>query len=226
MPPINKIALTREAIENGKIHQLIKNGDYGVTFISDEERQNSLKEMFNYQDITKDVWLFGYGSLIWTPANNYSERCPMVVSGYHRKFCLETHMGRGSKDAPGLMLGLDVGGSCRGMGYRLSPDEAFRELEIIWKREMVTSSYVPRWLSASTGGEKVKAIGFVVNRKTDRYVGSIEDAEAAQYISQGSGFLGTCLEYLNNTASHLKQNGMPDKYLNRLQAMVNQLKVS
>ena len=56
MPPINKIALTREAIDNGKIHQLIKNGDYGVTFISDEERQNSLKEMFNYEDITKDVW--------------------------------------------------------------------------------------------------------------------------------------------------------------------------
>ena len=56
-------------------------------------------------------------------------------------------------------------------------------------------------------------------------MGSIEDAEAAQYISQGSGFLGTCLEYLNNTASHLIQNGMPDKYLNRLQAMVNQLKV-
>ena len=135
-------------------------------------------------------------------------------------------MGRGSKDAPGLMLGLDVGGSCRGMGYRLSPDEAFRELEIIWKREMVTSSYVPKWLSAATGGEKVKAIGFVVNRKTDRYVGSIEDAEAARYISQGSGFLGTCLEYLNNTASHLIQNEMPDKYLNRLQAMVNQLKVS
>ena len=79
MPPINKIALTREAIENGKIHQLIKNGDYGVTFISDEERQNSLKEMFNYQDITKDVWLFGYGSLIWNPAINYSERSPMAI---------------------------------------------------------------------------------------------------------------------------------------------------
>ena len=57
-------------------------------------------------------------------------------------------------------------------------------------------------------------------------MGSIEDAEAAKYISQGSGFLGTCLEYLNNTASHLQKNGMPDKYLNRLQAMVSQLKVS
>lgn len=89
---------------------------------------------------------------------------------------------------------------------------------------MVTSSYVPRWLFATTGGKKVRAIGFVVNRKTDRYVGGIDDAKAAQYISQGSGFLGTCLEYLNNTATHLTQNGMPDKYLNRLQTMVNQLR--
>ena len=225
MPPINKITLTREIIETGQIHRLIQDGNYGVTFISDEERRNSLRKMFDNKDITEDVWLFGYGSLIWNPAINFSERAPMVVCGYHRKFCLETYMGRGSKDAPGLMLGLDVGGSCRGMGYKLSPDQAFQELEIIWKREMVTESYLPRWLFAKTGGKNVRAIGFIVNRNTDRYVGKIDENKVAQYIAQASGFLGTCLEYLDNTADHLTQSGMPDKYLNRIQALAKKLKL-
>ena len=221
-----KISLTRQTILSGRIHEIIKNEDRDVKIVSDEERSRSIQRMLENKPVSQDVWLFGYGSLIWNPTINYIERKPMVVSGFHRKFCLKTYLGRGSKKAPGLMLGLDHGGSCRGIGYKISSKNTFRELEVIWKREMVTASYIPKWLSARIGPKKIKALGFVVNRKLDRYVSQLEDSEIARLIYNAAGFLGTCSEYLENTAKHLEASGIPDKHLNRIQSLVQKLGTS
>ena len=88
---------------------------------------------------------------------------------------------------------------------------------------MVTASYVPKWLSARIGDQKIKALGFVVNRKLDRYVNLLEDSEVAKLIYNAAGFLGTCSEYLEKTAKHLDESGIPDKYLTRIQALVQKL---
>tara|TARA_Y100000588_G_scaffold393807_1_gene511241 strand:- start:2798 stop:3367 length:570 start_codon:yes stop_codon:yes gene_type:complete len=181
--------------------------------------------MFNHEKIKEDVWLFGYGSLIWNPAIEYLEKQPMLVCGFHRKFCLKTYLGRGSKNCPGLMLALDKGGSCKGLGYRISSKKAAKELEIIWSREMAMNSYIPRWLSARIGERKLKVLGFVVNRKLDRYVGKLEDQKTAEFIYRAEGFLGKCSEYLYNTAEQLEYHGLKDKYLYRIRDIVHKLEL-
>src|SRR3546814_9302515 len=113
------------------------------------------------------VWLFGYGSLIWNPAFDYAEKRPATVHGLHRRFCLQTHLGRGSRERPGLVLALDRGGSCRGVVLRIAPENVESELDIVWRREMISHSYRPTWVTAQTSDGPVRAIGFAINRSEE-----------------------------------------------------------
>lgn len=119
------------------------------------------------------------------------------------------------------MLGLDRGGSCRGVAFRIPAERARAELDIVWRREMVGPGYSPRWLRAHGAESSVLAIGFVVNRDGDRYIGDMDDREAAKRIATASGFLGPCADYLHQTSRHLADLGMPDSGLLRLEALVN-----
>lgn len=96
-----KLALTRETIQSGEIHDLIKNHDSAFELLSDAERAASLNAMFEDGPIHEDVWLFAYGSLIWNPTIDFAERRCVTVRGYHRKFCLEVLLGRGSRENRG-----------------------------------------------------------------------------------------------------------------------------
>jgi cation transport protein ChaC len=218
-----KNILTRDSILSGKIHQLIKAEDTSMKMLTDQQRAESLQAMFNNENIKEDVWLFGYGSLIWNPAIYFEQKSPMLIYGFHRKFCLKTYLGRGSKEFPGLVLGLDHGGSCRGVAFKISAKTAYKELEVVWNREMVSGSYTPKWLSGKIGTTSVKALGFVVDRKQDRYVNNLTDIEVAHLISKANGFLGSCCDYLLNTSEHLKNLGIPDKKLTNLVDLVNQI---
>jgi cation transport protein ChaC len=220
-PPI---ALTREAILSGKIHDMIKHHASPFEMRTEEERTASLDAMFDGEPICEDVWLFAYGSLIWNPAIYFAEQRCVTVHGYHRKFCLEVHLGRGSPEAPGLMLGLDRGGSCRGVALRIPAARAREELEVVWQREMVGTAYTAKWLRAVGNGDAIRAIGFVVDRAHDRYVGGMEEQQAAALIADASGFLGPCADYLEQTSSHLKKLGIPDSGLLRLQALVEKIR--
>jgi glutathione-specific gamma-glutamylcyclotransferase len=214
--------LTREAIMSGKIHELIKGHDVPFELLSDQDRTASLEAMFNDGPIKEDVWLFAYGSLIWNPAIHFAEQRCVTIHGYHRRFCFEVHLGRGSPEAPGLMLGLDRGGSCRGVAFRIEAERAREELDVVWRREMVSPAYSPKWLRALDGGTPIRALGFVVNRAHDRYVGDMDEARAAALISKASGFLGPCADYLRQTSRHLTELGIPDSGLSRLEALVNE----
>jgi cation transport protein ChaC len=221
--PAKKNVLTRDSILSGRIHELIKAEGTSMKLLTDQERAASLQAMFNNENIKDDVWLFGYGSLIWNPAINFKEKSPMLIYGFHRKFCLKTYLGRGSKESPGLVLGLDHGGSCRGVGFKIPAKIAYKELEVVWNREMVSGSYKPKWLSGKIGETPIKALGFVVDRKQDRYVNNLTDIEVAHLISKANGFLGSCCDYLLNTSEHLKNLGIPDKKLTNLVDLVNQI---
>ena len=220
-PPI---ALTREAILSGKIHNMIKRHASPFEMRTEAERTASLDAMFVGEPIREDVWLFAYGSLIWNPAIYFTEQRCVTVRGYHRKFCLEVQLGRGSLEAPGLTLGLDRGGSCRGVALRIPAARAREELEVVWQREMVGTAYTARWLRAAGNGEAIRAIGFVVDRTHDRYVGGMEELQAAALIANASGFLGPCADYLHQTSSHLTKLGIPDSGLLRLQALVGKIR--
>jgi|TARA_B110000467_G_C18327940_1_gene490616 cation transport protein ChaC len=211
-----KDILTRDSILSGKIHEIVKAEDSSMRLLTEEERRESLLSMFSDRKINQDVWIFGYGSLIWNPAIHFERKDIMTIYGFHRKFCLKTYLGRGNKEAPGLVLGLDHGGSCRGIAFKIPAKIAAHELEIIWRREMLSGSYIPRWLNGKINGISVKALGFVVNKQEDRYVGDLTDVETATLISKANGFLGTCADYLINTSEHLEDLGIPDKKLSQL----------
>ena len=192
--------------------------------LSDEELEASRRSMFEGGEPSEDVWLFGYGSLIWNPTIEFEESKPVTVRGYHRRFCLRTEMGRGSPDCPGLVLGLDLGGVCRGLAFRIARDKVEHELDIVWRREMISKAYQPRWLCATSDSGPLKVIGFVMNRRDQRYAGKLSDAEAADSIARAEGFLGPCRDYLYNTVDHLNELGIPDAGLSRLVDRVNEVR--
>ncbi len=165
--------------------------------------------------------MFGYGSLVWNPAFHFTERSLATVHGYHRRFCLWSTIGRGSPDAPGLMLGLDHGGCCRGVAYRVDEAAAGTELDILWRREMLAEAYRAVWTPVRLqSGRRVHAITFVINRSNARYIPRLDEAEAARHISGAAGNLGPCHEDLCETIAHLAELGIPDRPLERLAALV------
>jgi cation transport protein ChaC len=165
----------------------------------------------------EDVYVFGYGSLIWNPAFHFIDKAPARLRGWHRRFCLRMFQGRGSRETPGLMLALDHGGSCNGVAFRIAAAKAREELHVLWQREMFGGAYNARWVNLVTpDGAKIRAVTFVINRKHPRYIPELSLEQTAALIATGCGDLGTCREYLENTISHLAQLGLKDAGLERI----------
>jgi cation transport protein ChaC len=217
VPP--QVVITREALADGSLLAGVRARLLpGMVVRSDAEIEASLDAMLAAHDPAADVWVFGYGSLMWNPAFTYAERTVGVVHGYHRRFCLWLEMGRGSPDNPGLMLALDRGGVCRGVAFRIPAAQARSELLLVWRREMFGTAYIARWVQVRMAGATVPAITFVVNRDHPRYAGKVSDAEAAKHIATARGVLGTCESYLDNTMAHLRGLGIRDAGLERIAA--------
>ncbi len=164
----------------------------------------------------EDFWVFGYGSLMWHPGFPHLEVRPALLYGYHRHFCVFSHIYRGTPGRPGLVLGLDRGGACRGLAYRIPAAEGEEALAYLHEREMVTAVYDPRWLRMRTAQGPVIAAAYVVDRANKQYAGHLPLDEVADLIIQGNGDKGPCLEYLENTVRHLDALGLPDRTLKRL----------
>ena len=111
-----------------------------------------------------ETWVFGYGSLMWRPGFDYLDRQPARLYGYHRSFCIYSEYYRGTKERRGLVLGLDRGGCCRGIAFRLPPPQAHDILDYLWDREMVTSVYAPKVIDIRLGGRRLPIRTFVASR--------------------------------------------------------------
>ena len=220
---MSKLTLTRENILNGSLHASAREllGP-SVRFMTDEERRNSCREMLARAPKPERVWVFGYGSLIWNPAFHFSERRTALVHGYHRQFCLWARAGRGSPERPGLMLALERGGSVHGVAYRLPHTHVETELDVVWRREMITMAYRPVWVAARTPKGIEHAIAFIANHAHERYVRGLDAEETARYLAQGAGPLGHCRDYLFDTVSHLRELGIQDRRLEALAARVRE----
>ncbi|MBM1173875.1 gamma-glutamylcyclotransferase [Microvirga arabica] len=216
--------LTREALRDGFVHELVARSGIDLPVLSDEERRASLKATLASQPAPGDVWLFGYGSLIWNPAFHYVERQPVLIRGWHRQFCLSTPIGRGSPENPGLVLGLDRGGACRGVAFRIARSEADAELDLVWRREMVMGSYVPRWvkLHGPDLPEGTYGITFTINHAAPNYVRPASEADTARVVATACGALGSCQDYLFDTIHGLKGFGIHDHHLNRIADLVRE----
>ncbi len=215
------MSLTRDSIRAGVLQQMIEDGGCPIRLTTEDERHASILAMLGGRRVpTGDVWVFGYGSLIWNPAFHYAEHRLGTLHGWHRRFCLWTPLGRGTPEDPGLVLGLDRGGTCRGVAFRVRAAEAWEELDIVWRREMVSDGYLPRWVRVRTETGEVRAIAFTINRQASRYAGRLGLAEAAAVIARATGRLGSCADYLLSTVEHLDQLGIPDRHLRALREQV------
>ena len=214
------MALTRESIRSGAVHRLIAELGIEMRVLSEDELRASLEATLAEVDLSAGVWLFGYGSLIWNPAFHFSGRLVGRIYGYHRRFCLWTHLGRGCPERPGLVLGLERGGSCQGVAFHIAPGAVEEELMIVWRREMLGGAYLPRWVEVHTAVGRVPAIAFVINPSHERYARALDEAAVAETIATAEGFLGPCADYLVNTVDHLAELGIHDRPLERLRRQV------
>jgi cation transport protein ChaC len=212
--------LTRENIKNGIVIEMIKAGGGIVPSLSEEEIVASREATLAAMPAGADYWVFGYGSLIWNPAFHFEEQRIARLHGYHRKFCLWTHLGRGSPERPGMVLGLENGGSCVGVALRVHPDKVDEEFDIVWRREMVSGAYRPRWVKLRTDEGPIHAVAFVINPAHPRYAGDACEADIVQALATAAGPMGACVDYLNNTVDHLLDMGIVDRPLTDLRAKV------
>jgi len=211
-----RMELTRETIRSGAIRRAVMAADPTLRTLDDAELAASLAATLGRWNRREDIRLFAYGSLIWNPAFHFVERHAGVVRGYHRSYCLWTALSRGTPERPGLMLGLERGGACRGLVYRIAAGEVLEELDIVWRREMLTGAYVPRWVKVTTQAGRVDAVTFAINRDHSRYAGRLPEATVAEIVAGAAGPLGSCSDYLANTVDHLADHGIRDRMLLRL----------
>jgi len=167
-----------------------------------------------------DRWVFGYGSLMWRPGFDFAERCLATMPGVHRRLCIYSHVHRGTPDRPGMVLGLDRGGSCRGIGYRVGKSLWDDTLAYLREREQVTMIYKECWrdmtVVKSTGPERVQALVYMVDQKHDQYAGKRTAEELLPYVLQGHGKGGPCIDYISSTVDHLEELGFKDAHLSEV----------
>jgi cation transport protein ChaC len=162
------------------------------------------------------AWIFAYGSLMWQPGFAYAEAAPARLHGYHRSLCIYSIVHRGTPEQPGLVLGLDRGGSCRGWAFRVDPAQEAEVLAYVDARELVTEVYRRKRLPVIVGGRRVPAWSYVVRREHPQYAGRLADDRLLDLVRRGAGRSGQCRDYLLSTVSHLEAMGIVDGPLHAL----------
>lgn len=158
-----------------------------------------------------DFWVFGYGSLMWNPGFTHETAEQAVLHGAHRSLCVYSWFHRGTQERPGLVFGLDHGGACRGMAFKVSASERHETIAYLRKREQNTMVYRETWRKVRLiSGENVTALTFVVDRSHPQYAGSLPLAEQLNIVSGAVGQSGKNPEYVLNTASHMRDAGIQD----------------
>jgi cation transport protein ChaC len=159
----------------------------------------------------RDLWVFGYGSLMWRPDFTFEERQLATVHGYHRSLCVYSHVHRGSPERPGLVLGLDNGGSCRGVAFRVAADLRAETIANLRAREQVTMIYREIFLRTRlVDGRTVDALVYVVDRSHHQYAGRLPREHVLELVRNGVGVSGANPHYVLSTHDHLKTIGIRD----------------
>ena len=164
----------------------------------------------------QDLWIFAYGSLIWRPEFAFSERRLARLHDHHRSLCLWSRVNRGTPEVPGLVFGLDHGGSCSGVVFRIPGQAVPETFDALWAREMATGAYLPRWLACDTEEGMVSALAFVIDQTGVGYVPQLPEDDVVRIILRASGTYGPCIDYVLQTAEALKASGICDDHLDDL----------
>jgi glutathione-specific gamma-glutamylcyclotransferase len=164
----------------------------------------------------QENWVFGYGSLMWRAGFAFAERRRARLRGLHRRLCVYSHVHRGTPERPGLVMGLDRGGACRGIAYRIDPADWAETLAYLRSREQVTNVYLEvsrRVQLLDEDAREVTAIAYAVDRSHPQYAGKLAIDDLLRLIAQGHGISGPCADYVLSTAQHLRELGVEDRLL-------------
>jgi cation transport protein ChaC len=171
-----------------------------------------------------DLWVFGYGSLMWRPGFEFIDQVPARLIGEHRALCVYSFDHRGTPEKPGLVLGLDRGGACRGVAFRVPARRRDETIDYLRAREQTTNVYreVMRsvWLE-NEARQRVSALAYVVDRGHVQYAGRLSLAEQLRYVSQGHGRSGNNRDYVLSTVKSIEAQGFRDPQLHQLAAMLH-----
>ena len=173
----------------------------------------------NFDHATEDLWVFGYGSLMWRPGFAFAERVRAHVVGLHRSLCVYSFVHRGTPERPGLVLGLDRGGACHGIAYRAAAAERAATLAYLRAREQVTGVYLETVRTVSLAGNparSVKAVCYVVDRSHPQYAGRQTLEQQLHHVRQGHGISGADRDYVLETVAALEALGVRDRDLHLL----------
>jgi len=167
----------------------------------------------------EDLWVFGYGSLIWRPGFDHAERVPARLIGAHRALCVFSHVHRGTPERPGLVLGLDLGGACRGVAYRVTAKQRPETIAYLRAREQVTGVYRETLRAVTLLAEpqrRVPALVYMIDRGHHQYAGRLDIATQLHLVRQGHGQSGPNREYVLSTVQALEALGLYDRDLHLL----------
>jgi len=171
-----------------------------------------------------DLWVFGYGSLMWRPGFEFIEQVPARLIGEHRALCVYSFDHRGTPEKPGLVLGLDRGGACRGVSFRVAASRRSDTIDYLRSREQTTNVYreVMRsvWLE-NEPRQRVSAMAYVVDRGHVQYAGRLSLAEQLRYVQQGHGRSGNNRDYVLSTVKSIEAQGFRDQQLHQLALMLH-----
>ena len=213
--------LSRRDLEGGRMREIYLAVVDPKRALTDEQLSASLNRTLAAKPKGAGWWVFGYGSLLWNPIFPVAE---IAGPRWSTACTAASACGRSPRAArparPGLVLGLMPGGACRGVAFRLPSPLAIDELHLLWRREMVLGSYVPRWVQVDAGGRRLHALAFVVKRDHPQFAGALPLERQAEVIAQACGHLGSSHDYLERTRVALAAHGVVDAYLERVAAAV------
>jgi cation transport protein ChaC len=162
------------------------------------------------------AWVFAYGSLLWRPGFDHEGALEARLHGYHRSLCVYSWVHRGTEALPGVVLGLDRGGSCRGRLLGVRPAAEGAMLAYLDSRELVTNVYRRRRLWVNVPDGRLQAWCYLVRREHPQYAGRLDEDDLLRLVGQGVGQSGHCLDYLTSTVGHLEEMGIVDGPLHHL----------
>ncbi|MEM9605345.1 MAG: gamma-glutamylcyclotransferase [Pseudomonadota bacterium] len=216
------MSLTREDLEHDRLRERIRRNFPDYPLLADDVFDASRQAIVDEID-GEDIWIFGYGSLIWNPCIDFDRREPTTLTGLTRRYCLWDKSGRGSADAPGFYLALAPGERCDGVAFHVPADKVEWELTCVWRREMISGSYRAAVLPATTAdGQAIRCVVFLANPQHERYCCEVLPQKLVECIAVAEGTIGTSREYLYSTVAGLAKVGLEDPELTALEQAVRQ----
>ena len=219
----DKSILTREKLLSGEIERLIHDNQSSIERMPDDQRATLVDQTLS-ELADSELWVFGYGSLIWNPALNFEEKRRSSIKGFEKKFCFWTTLSRGTVECPGLMMGLVPGGSCNGVAFRIDAKNAAAEIDVLFRREMSYYIYKPTWIEAQCVETKssFKTLAFVVDKENHRFVDNLSIENTVRIIATAQGPLGRNCDYLFQLSEKMHELGFEEPELEDLVCRVKE----